>query len=125
MRVAYLLNIVWWRQPYAAPAQLLLGDKAFPLKVPFGVIRVITIAGDWAIMPDNFDVDVMAANPNGNGVEFAIQADRPSRFTLFHREQAGRIHVCKNDETVSLRPAGKGVWQFVAPPGSINVSAMR
>jgi hypothetical protein len=120
-RVAYLLNIAWWR-PATAKAGLLLGSKAFEVKVPFGSIQVMTLAGDWAIQPENPDVDVMTARANPSGLTFTVQADGPSRFSLFHAGRSRALAITANGQPVAVKPVGNGIWSFTSEPGTIVIA---
>ncbi len=121
MRIAYLLNIAWWR-PKVAMTNLLLNSKSFPVKVPFGSIQIITMTGNWAIQPENPDVDVMTARTVPSGLTFTAQADGLSRFTLCRAGTAREITVTANGQPIAVKTLGKGIWSFTAEPGNIVVN---
>ena len=98
VRTIYLLNIAWWR-PGIRKATLLLGRRTFPLTVPFGSIRVLTIAGPCGIYPEHDDVDLLDV---GHG-QFTFQADGPSRFTIFNPQ--GTLRLTASPGTVVLPSA--------------------
>ncbi len=121
IRIAYLLNIAWWK-PKTATANLLLNSKSFPVKAPFGSIQVITMTGNWAIQPENPDVDIMTAQADNDILTFTAQADGPSRFVLYYAGKSQDITVTANSQLVNVKAIGNGLWSFTAAPGNIVIA---
>ncbi len=94
-----------WSDQSTHQTTLLLGEKEFTIQVRRGMIEVITIHKDCAVMPMQQHTDVQKIRKRNGTLEVTLQSTDSDELLLFHARQ---------DQPVLLKVPAAGLHSIVS-----------